>query len=120
MNLKDKIIPKLSKAITKYGVDVEACRKVLNDYGEQVGEGTIVCKFKGLYSESNHILNINVNDSGKNKKDKFYKLSALIYEDTELLKEGDTLIIKSEKFELVNKNDANMLGAYYDISLKRL
>ena len=117
--IANKIIPKLSKAIEKYGVNVEVYRSSLNDFGEKIGDNTLVSKFKGLYSESNHSIDKNTVDAGAVKKDKIYKLIALIDSNTDEILEGDKAIINSVNFEIVNISNANMIDAYYEFTLKR-
>ena len=119
MMLVNKIRPKLLKAITKYGVDLEVYRTTINDFGESNGDNTLVTTLKGLYSESNHSINqINV-DAGKIKKDKTYKLIVLINDESKKLLEEDLLLIKGTNFKLINISNANMLDVYYELTLKR-
>lgn len=118
-SIASKVNPKLLKAINKYGVDVEAYRHSLNEFGESTEDNILIVKFKGLYSESNHSVNQDTVDGGVIKKDKMYKLIALINEDSEKLEEQDILIIKNTKFKLININNANMLDCYLDLTLKR-
>lgn len=117
--IANKIIPKLSKAIEKYGIDTEVYRSSLNEFGEKIGDNTLIAKFKGLYSESNHSINKSTVDSGTVKKDKVYKLIALIDDNTKRLLEGDNIVINNTDFELINISNANMLDAYYELVLKR-
>ena len=113
-----KITPKLFKAINKYGVDISVYRLEVNEFKEPLGE-VLVTSFKGLYSESNHSINENTKDSGIVKKDKVYKITALINEDTSIVSDGDILKIKDMKFKVINKSNSNMLDVYYDITIKR-
>ena len=43
---------RISNAIRWYGSEFEILRKTVNDYGEPVEEPITVCKFNGIYHES--------------------------------------------------------------------
>lgn len=117
--IANKIKPKLLKSIAKFGVCIEVYRMDCNEFKESEGNNTLVTTFKGLYSESNHSIGESVTDGGKVKKDKTYKLIALIDDDSNKLLEGDILHIKKIKFELINISNSNMLDVYYDLTLRR-
>ena len=76
--IANKIIPKLSKAIEKYGVNTEVYRSFINEFGEKTEDNTLVCKLKGLYSESNHSITKNITDPGTVKKDKISNIISKI------------------------------------------
>ena len=114
-----KVTPKIAKTIKKFGVDVEVFRNNLNEFNEPIGKVKIL-EFKGLFSESQHSINSRNADSGQVKKDKTYKLIALIDNDTKRLKEGDILLIKGVEFNLVSVNNANMLDTYFDLVLEKI
>ena len=116
--IASKIVPKVTKSIKRFGVNVEVFRSNLNEFNEPT-ENEKILEFKGLFSESQHSISLQNADSGQVKKDKVYKLITLIDNDTKLLKEGDTLIIKGKEFTLININNANMLDAYYDLVLEK-
>ncbi|MEG2743963.1 MAG: hypothetical protein RR948_16900 [Clostridium sp.] len=117
--IANKIKPKLLKSIAKFGVVVEVYRIACNEFNESEGNNTLVTTFKGLYSESNHAISESAIDGGKIKKDKAYKLIALIDDDSNKLLEGDFLHIKGIKFELISISNANMLDVYCDLTLRR-
>ena len=116
--MANKVTPKIAKTIKKFGVDVEVFRNNLNEFNEPIGKVKVV-EFKGLFSESQHSINsINI-DSGQVKKDRTYKLIALIDNNTKRLKENDIFLIKGIEFDLVNVNNANMLDTYFDLTLEK-
>ena len=117
--IANKIVPKLSKAIEKYGVNVEVYKSSLNEFGEDIGDNTLVCNIKGLYSESNHSITSNIVDSGAVKKDRICKLITLINNDTDGILEGFKARIDNVDFEIINVSNSNMINAYYEIILKR-
>ena len=117
--ITNKIIPKLSKAIEKYGVNVEIYRNFVNEFGEKTEDNTLVCKLKGLYFESNHSITKNITDPGTVKKDKISKFIVLINTDSNMVLEGDKIVINNIYFEVINISNANMINAYYEIVLKR-
>ena len=117
--IANKVTPKIAKTIKKFGVDVEVFRSELNEFNEPVGEIKVI-DFKGLFSESQHSINSRNIDSGQVKKDKTYKLIALIDANTKALKENDIFLIKGVKFKLVNINNANMLDTYFDLTLEKI
>ena len=75
--IANKVTPKIAKTIKKFGVDVEVFRNTLNEFNEPVDKIKVV-EFRGLFSESQHSINSRNIDSGQVKKDKTYKLIALI------------------------------------------
>ena len=117
--IANKIIPKLSKAIEKYGVNAEVYRSFINEFGEKTEDNTLVCKLKGLYSESNYSITKNITDPGTVKKDKISKFIVLINTDSNMVLEGDKIVINNISFEVVNISNANMINAYYELTLKR-
>ena len=117
--IANKVTPKIAKTIKKFGVDVEVFRNTLNEFNEPVDKVKVI-GFRGLFSESQHSINSRNIDSGQVKKDKTYKLIALIDKDTKRLKEGDVLLIKGVEFNLVSVNNANMLDTYFDLVLEKI
>lgn len=116
--IANKIIPKLSKAIEKYGTNAEIYRSFINDYGEKTTDNTLVCKLKGLYSESNHSITKNITDPGTVKGDKISKFITLINANSSEVLEGDKIIINSISFEVIDIANSNMLDAYYEFTLR--
>lgn len=117
--IANKIVPKLKKAIAKYGVDVEAYRESLNEYGEPSGQ-ELVTSFKGLYSESSNMVTKQITDTGHILKDNQSSLICLIENATEMLLKGDILLIKGISFEVLKVDNSNLLDAYYDILLEKV
>ena len=116
--IANKVTPKIAKTIKKFGVSVEVFRNKLNEFNEPVGKIKVV-EFKGLFSESQHGIHSRNIDSGQVKKDKTYKLIALIDNNTRSLKENDIFLIKGIGFNLININNANMLDTYFDLTLEK-
>lgn len=116
--IANKVTPKIAKTIKKFGVDVEVFRNELNEFNEPIGKIKVI-EFKGLFSESQHSINSRNIDSGQVKKDKAYKIIALIDNSTKILKENDILLLKGTEFNLVNINNANMLDVYFDLTLEK-
>ena len=116
--IANKVTPKIAKTIKKFGVDVEVFRNNFNEFNEPIGKVKAV-EFKGLFSESQHSINSRNIDSGQVKKDKTYKLIALIDNNTKRLKENDIFLIKGVEFDLININNANMLDTYFDLTLEK-
>ena len=117
--IANKIIPKLSKAIEKYGVNAEIYRSFINEFGEDIKDNTLVCNIKGLYSESNHSITKNITDPGTVKEDKISKFIVLINANSDMVLEGDKIVINSISFEVIDISNANMINAYYEITLRR-
>ena len=86
--IANKVTPKIAKTIKKFGVDVEVFRNELNEFNEPIGKIKVV-EFKGLFSESQYGINSRNTDSGQVKKDKTYKLIALIDNNTRLIRKKD-------------------------------
>ena len=94
--IANKIIPKLSKAIEKYGVNMEVYRSSLNDFGEKIGNNTLVSKFKGLYSESNHSIDKNKNSIN----DTAYECLLLKAEDDSIALPGGLTLANNSEYWL--------------------
>ena len=75
--IANKVTPKIAKTIKKFGVDVEVFRSALNEFNEPVDKVKVM-EFRGLFSESQHSISSRNIDSGQVKKDRTYKLIALI------------------------------------------
>ena len=116
--IANKVTPKIAKTIKKFGVDVEVFRNTLNEFNEPTDKIKVI-EFRGLFSESQHSISSRNIDAGQVKKDKTYKLIALINKDTTQLKESDILLIKEVEFKLINVNNANMLDTYFDLTLEK-
>ena len=116
--IANKVTPKIAKTIKKFGVDVEVFRNTLNEFNEPIDKAKVI-EFRGLFSESQHSISSRNIDAGQVKKDRTYKLIALINKDTTQLKENDILLIKEVEFKLININNANMLDTYFDLTLEK-
>ena len=116
--IANKVTYKIAKVIEKDGVDVEVFRNTLNEFNEPVDKVKVI-EFRGLFSESQHSINSRNIDSGQVKKDKTYKLIALIDNNTKSLKENDIFLITGVEFNLININNANMLDTYFDLTLEK-
>lgn len=117
--IANKVVPKISKAVNKFGIDVEAFRKSINEFNEPLEEVKI-SKFKGLFIENNISIKADTSDAGLIKKDKTSKLIALINKDTKALKDNDILYSNGSKFKIIDINNTSQLNIYYELTLEKI
>ena len=110
---------KIKRELKRSGIDYEFKRFGVNDFGEPVGEPTVVCTIRGLYHEQNSNIQITTGDTTQVRTKKIPMILCL-YEDAAnlVLQVGDELKINSKTFKvtgMVNIQEWNIIA---DISLE--
>lgn len=110
---------KIKRELKRSGIDYEFKRSGLNDFGEPVGESTVVGTIRGLYHEQNSSVQITTGDTTQIRTKKIPMILCL-YEDTDrlALQVGDTVTINAKTFKvtgIVNIQEWNLIS---DISLE--
>lgn len=110
---------KIKRELKRSGIDYEFKRSVVNDFGEPVGEPTVVGTIRGLYHEQNSSVQVTTGDTTQVRTKKIPMILCL-YEDAAnlVLQIGDELKINNKTLKVtgvVNIQEWNIIA---DISLE--
>ena len=110
---------KIKRELKRSGIDYEFKRFGVNDFGEPVGEPTVVGTIRGLYHEQNSSVQITTGDTTQVRTKKIPMILCL-YEDAAnlVLQVGDELKINNKTLRVtgvVNIQEWNIIA---DISLE--
>ena len=110
---------KIKRELKRSGIDYEFKRSGVNDFGEPVGEPTVVGIIRGLYHEQNSSVQVTTGDTTQVRTKKIPMILCL-YEDAAslVLQVGDELKINNKTLKVtgvVNIQEWNIIA---DISLE--
>lgn len=110
---------KIKRELKRSGIDYEFKRSGVNDFGEPVGEPTVVGTIRGLYHEQNSSVQVTTGDTTQVRTKKIPMILCL-YEDAAslVLQVGDELKINNKTLkvtDVVNIQEWNIIA---DISLE--
>lgn len=110
---------KIKRELKRSGIDYEFKRSGVNDFGEPVGEPTVVGTIRGLYHEQNSSVQVMTEDTTQVRTKKIPMILCL-YEDAAslVLQVGDELKINNKTLKVtgvVNIQEWNIIA---DISLE--
>lgn len=110
---------KIKRELKRSGIDYEFKRSGVNDFGEPVGEPTVVGTIRGLYHEQNSSVQVTTGDTTQVRTKKIPMILCL-YEDAAslVLQVGDELKINNKTLKVtgvVNIQEWNIIA---DISLE--
>ena len=110
---------KIKRELKRSGIDYEFKRFGVNDFGEPVGEPTVVGTIRGLYHEQNSSVQVTTGDTTQVRTKKIPMILCL-YEDAAslVLQVGDELKINNKTLKvtgMVNIQEWNIIA---DISLE--
>ena len=110
---------KIKRELKRSGIDYEFKRSGVNDFGEPVGEPTVVGTIRGLYHEQNSSVQVMTGDTTQVRTKKIPMILCL-YEDAAslALQVGDELKINDKTLKVtgvVNIQEWNIIA---DISLE--
>lgn len=110
---------KIKRELKRSGIDYEFKRSGVNDFGEPVGEPTVVGTIRGLYHEQNSRVHVTTGDTTQVRTKKIPMILCL-YEDAAslVLQVGDELKINNKTLKVtgvVNIQEWNIIA---DISLE--
>lgn len=110
---------KIKRELKRSGIDYEFKRFGVNDFGEPVGEPTVVGTIRGLYHEQNSSVQVTTGDTTQVRTKKIPMILCL-YEDAAslVLQVGDELKINNKTLKVtgvVNIQEWNIIA---DISLE--
>ena len=110
---------KIKRELKRSGIDYEFKRSGVNDFGEPVGEPTVVGTIRGLYHEQNSSVQVTTGDTTQVRTKKIPMILCL-YEDAAslVLQVGDELKVNNKTLKVtgvVNIQEWNIIA---DISLE--
>ena len=110
---------KIKRELKRSGIDYDFKRSGVNDFGEPVGEPTVVGTIRGLYHEQNSSVQVTSGDTTQVRTKKIPMILCL-YEDAAslVLQVGDELKINNKTLKVtgvVNIQEWNIIA---DISLE--
>lgn len=110
---------KIKRELKRSGIDYKFKRSGVNDFGEPVGEPTVVGTIRGLYHEQNSSVQVTTGDTTQVRTKKIPMILCL-YEDAAslVLQVGDELKINNKTLKVtgvVNIQEWNIIA---DISLE--
>ena len=105
---------KIKRELKRSGIDYEFKRSGVNDFGEPVGESTVVGTIRGLYHEQDSNIQITTGDTTQVRTKKIPMILCL-YEDAAslALQVGDELKINNKTFKvtgMVNIQEWNIIA----------
>lgn len=110
---------KIKRELKRSGIDYKFKRSGVNDFGEPVGEPTVVGTIRGLYHEQNSNVQITTGDTTQVRTKKIPMILCL-YEDAAslVLQVGDELKINNKTFKVTGVVNIQEWNIIVDISLE--
>ena len=110
---------KIKRELKRSGIDYEFKRSGVNDFGEPVGEPTVVGTIRGLYHEQNSSVQVTTGDTTQVRTKKIPMILCL-YEDAAslALQIGDELKINNKTFKVTGVVNIQEWNIVADISLE--
>ena len=110
---------KIKRELKRSGIDYEFKRSGVNDFGEPVGEPTVVGTIRGLYHEQNSNIQITTGDTTQVRTKKIPMILCL-YEDAAnlVLRAGDELKINNKTLKVTGAVNIQEWNIIADISLE--
>ncbi|CZR97660.1 hypothetical protein CDFC105_73462 [Clostridioides difficile] len=118
--IAQKVKPKIIKAINKMPTKGIVKRVGINEFGEPSNEEDVVCEVIGLYHEGNSSISQITKDKGTVIKDKEQYLMVVYDEDTNKIKQGDSIYLDSSKFVIQDLGNQNRMNIYFDLKLGKV
>lgn len=110
---------KIKRELKRSGIDYEFKRSGVNDFGEPVGEPTVVGTIRGLYHEQNSSVQVTTGDTTQVRTKKIPMILCL-YEDAAslVLQVGDELKINNKTLKVTSVVNIQEWNIIADISLE--
>ena len=110
---------KIKRELKRSGIDYEFKRSGVNDFGEPVGEPTVVGTIRGLYHEQNSSVQVTTGDTTQVRTKKIPMILCL-YEDAAslVLQVGDELKINNKTLKVIGVVNIQEWNIIADISLE--
>ena len=110
---------KIKRELKRSGIDYEFKRSGVNDFGEPVGELTVVGTIRGLYHEQNSNVQITTGDTTQVRTKKIPMILCL-YEDAAslVLRVGDIVLFNGKSYKVTGVTNIQEWNIIADISLE--
>lgn len=110
---------KIKRELKRSGIDYEFKRSGVNDFGEPVGEPTVVGTIRGLYHEQSSSVQVTAGDTTQVRTKKIPMILCL-YEDAAslVLQVGDELKINNKTLKVTGVTNIQEWNLISDISLE--
>ena len=110
---------KIKRELKRSGIDYEFKRSGVNDFGEPVGEPTVVGTIRGLYHEQNSSVQVTTGDTTQVRTKKIPMILCL-YEDAAslVLQIGDIVKINTKTLKVTGVTNIQEWNLISDISLE--
>lgn len=108
---------KVKREIKTHGRRYEVKRTILNNYGEDTDEQQSITEVQGLFHTQKGYITISVSDGSKTHSKGQPKLM-VAYDDSVLIKSGDTIQINENTYKIIEKNNIQEFNIVCDISME--
>lgn len=108
---------KVKREIKTHGRSYEVKRTILNKYGEDTDEQQSITEVQGLLHTEKGYITKSVSDGSKTHSKGQPKLM-VAYDDSVLIKNGDTIQINENIYKVIEKNNIQEFNIVCDISME--
>ena len=108
---------KVKREIKTHGRSYEVKRTILNNYGEDTDEQQSITEVQGLLHTEKGYITKSVSDGYKTHSKGQPKLM-VAYDDSVLIKNGDTIQINENIYKVIEKNNIQEFNIVCDISME--
>ena len=108
---------KVKREIKTHGRSYEVKRTILNNYGEDTDEKQSITEVQGLFHTEKGYITKSVSDGSKTHSKGQPKLM-IAYDDSVLIKNGDTIQINENIYKIIEKNNIQEFNIVCDISME--
>lgn len=108
---------KVKREIKTHGRSYEVKRTILNNYGEDTDEQQSITEVQGLFHTQKGYITKSVSDGSKTHSKGQSKLM-VAYDDSVLIKNGDTIQINENTYKIIEKNNIQEFNIVCDISME--
>ena len=108
---------KVKREIKTHGRSYEVKRTILNNYGEDTDEQQSITEVQGLFHTQKGYITVSVSDGSKTHSKGQPKLM-VAYDDSVLIKNGDTIQINENTYKIIEKNNIQEFNIVCDISME--
>ena len=108
---------KVKREIKTHGRSYEVKRTILNKYGEDTDEQQSITEVQGLLHTEKGYITKSVSDGSKTHSKGQPKLM-VAYDDSVLIKNGDTIQINENIYKVIEKNNIQEFNLVCDISME--
>lgn len=108
---------KVKREIKTHGRSYEVKRTILNNYGEDTDEQQSITEIQGLFHTEKRYITKSISDGSKTHSKGQPKLM-VAYDDSVLIKNGDTIQINENTYKVIEKNNIQEFNIICDMSME--